>query len=310
MQTTRLYLVIFSFLLVPMMNTSATTFNLRFFNQRVYYPGTPVWLQASITNNSAEDFIFSLADEPLMNMSVRVGTLTNQTVTAVDEVAVRSLRVEPSLYRLIKLRPGEQMSFLVELSNFVDIRQAGNYIIEAEFDPDFFNKSVPMVADKLRLVVRPSVTGQEFQDMVDLESGELLVRQALSPDQVVSFVLMARQRSQWNRVFLYMNVESFYQRNTNRRRRFLNASDEMRIRLIEQYKDDIRAERIDAEIATAPDEFSILQVIHTPTDATVRTRQVYFRRQFNEVKEFVWTLHNYDGVWIIEDFSVKNLGTQ
>jgi hypothetical protein len=286
------------------------TFHVQFHNQRVYYPGTSVWVRATVRNNSDQDYVFSLADQAEFNLLMNVRTLANQAVPVSENYMLRAASSRPVFYRLLKLLPGEEHSFLVDLGDFVRIDEPGNFIVQAQFVPSVNNAQPLLRSNILRLSVRPDSGSAQFIDSIDAQTGEILERQGLAPDEVIRFILDGRQRGHWNRVFLYLDLDALFQRSSDRRIRFLNASETTRNQLLQDFGADIRAGRVESSVATAPDEFSILQVSYTPSHATVVSRHVYYRHQFNEIKEFIWNLELNNGVWLVTGFAVQNLGTQ
>lgn len=199
---------------------------------------------------------------------------------------------------------------MIRLNDFVDIREPGNFIVQAEFIPSVKNAQPTISSNSLRLSLRPSSPSTQFTHSIDAQTGEILERSPLTPDEVVNFTLNGRQMSQWNRVFLYLNLEALYQRSSDRRAYFLNASESRRVELLENFKEEIRSGEIESGVAVAPDEFEILQVSYTPTHARVLTRQVYYRAQFNEVKQFTWHLERHESIWLITGFAIENIGNQ
>lgn len=286
------------------------SFHLQFHNQRVYYPHDEVWIRATVRNVSARDYTFSLANQAEHNISLVVRTLTNQVIPVSEGYMLRIASNEPVFYRIIKLLPEEEYSFLIKINDFVDINDPGNFILQAQFNPSINNSRQLLTSNALRLSIRPSSNASHFLDAIDAETGEILELQALSPDEIIQFVLKGRQLNQWNKVFLYLNLEALFQRNSERRTHYLNASESIREELLKSFKEQIKIGIIEANLAIAPDEFEIIQVSYTPTHAKVVTRQIYYQRQFNEVKQFIWNLEKNNGIWLITNFSIQNLGTQ
>ncbi|NIZ46645.1 hypothetical protein PVA44_04880 [Entomospira nematocerorum] len=310
MRILKSYFLLLMFLPSLMAFGEDISFRLQFHNQRVYYPGSPIWIRASIRNNSGSDYIFSLADQSERNVALFVKTMTNQPVPVSENYMLRTASNEPIFYRLIKLLPGEEYSFLIDLNDFVSLEEPGHFMIQGQFIPTVNQSQARIDSNALRVSLRPSSQSRQFIDSIDIQTGEILEREALPPDQVIQFLLESRQHNQWNRVFLYLNIEALFLRSSDRRARFLNSNETTRAQLLDDFKENIRMGRIDANVSTVPDEFSILQVSHTATHATVLTRQVYYRHQFNEIKEFTWTLERNNGIWLVTGFSVQNLGTQ
>lgn len=307
----RITFVIITLALTAPLFGGEVTFSIRYQNKEVYYPDKPVWIKASIRNDSAQDYVFQLADELFLNIDLQVKTLSNQALEPSDLFLARSVSRAPVMYRLMNLKPGEEHSFSFDVREFVNLNQAGTYIIQAVFVPNAAESSAGRLnGNSLSLSLRPYAAESYFVDAIDADDGEILQREALAPDQVVKYTLEARQREQWNKFFLYIDLEEMYKRNSDRRRRFLNADITERLQMIKNYSEQLAANSVDGELSNIPFEFKVLSVTYTDKEASVITRQVYRLRQYNEVKEYTWLLRNYNGVWMIKNYIVKNLGSQ
>ncbi|MCL2519574.1 MAG: hypothetical protein FWE37_01025 [Spirochaetaceae bacterium] len=322
-----LFIFIFSCFTVAAQSANNIEFSVRFQDKQVYYPHSDIKLRLAIRNLSAEDFLFQLADEPFFNVDIMVLTLTNQQLRP-SEIFMRRTRsneTRPVLYRLKSLRSGEEHSFEVSLRDFVDISQPGNYIIRVSFRPqaglaaaavanpivNYTLQADALQANSLSLTIRPFMPGRTFIDSLDSEIPEILQQQNLPPDEIMNFTLQARQLEQWDRFFLYIDLEQLFLRNIDRARRYQFAAVEVRAQMLADFRAELMAVTTEMDLSTIPYEFTILSTFFTPTNAVVTTRQVYRQRQFNEVREFRWFLRRGDnGIWLIYDYEVTNLGTE
>ena len=75
------------------------------------------------------------------------------------------------------------------------------------------------------LLFRPSAGLLRISSRIDAETGEILKKQSLPPDEVVEYTIQARQLSQWNKFFLYLNVENLMLEDPDAKRRY-NRSPE------------------------------------------------------------------------------------
>lgn len=331
----------------------------RYYNKQVYYPNTPVLLKVSIRNNSPNDFVLQLADEPILNLDVRVKTLTNLTLQPSEAYFTRLSGSQPFVYRLMSLRPGEEYSFDFDIRQFVQIDNPGTYVVELDFIPSQLSvtsrmryESLPsnpettstnwderinstlqgksvsdensanpgittvsfpsaISSNSLGLTIRPSVGARTMlEQMISEDTGEVLARQPLAPDEVVTYALEARQKDQWNKFFLYINLESLFSNNTDRNRRYRVADTKTKDYMLETFRNQLINQELELGIAARPYSFKILSVYYTEENAYVITRQVYRQPQYDEVKEYTWFLRKENGSWAIYNYEVKNLGTE
>jgi hypothetical protein len=145
---------------------------------------------------------------------------------------------------------------------------------------------------------------------VDTETGVLLARQALPPDQVVKWTIEARQKSQWDRFFLYLDLEQLLRRSAEKDRAWRNASAEARTAMVEQFRQDLRQERIDGDINVIPYAFEIQKTTYGPDTGTVQVLEKFRYPDYTELKSYTYRLQRQDQYWIIVDYEIKNLGTE
>lgn len=337
----------------------------RYYNKQVYYPNTPILIRVAIRNDSPNDFVMQLADEPILNLDVRVKTLTNLTLQPSEACFTRLSGAQPFVYRLMSLRPGEEYSFDFDIRQFVQIDNPGTYVVELDFIPTQLSatsrmryESLPFGAgngsglatgntnwddrlnatiqgkeinnenngvaastpvsfpsaissNTLGLTIRPSVGNRTMlEQMISEDTGEVLARQPLAPDEVVTYTLDARQKDQWNKFFLYINLESLFLNNTDRNRRYRVADTRTKDYMLETFRTQMINQELELGIAARPYSFKILSVYYTEENAYVITRQVYRQPQYDEVKEYTWFLRKENGSWAIYNYEVKNLGTE
>jgi len=202
---------------------------------------------------------------------------------------------------------------VVNLKDFVRIDGSGLYTLKALFYPDLFSSRTAKTLESnvLQVSVRPSVAGLDpVKERMDFETGEILSAQPLPPDQVVSYFISARQQGQWEKFFLYLDLESLYQRSPQGARVYKSLSEAKRIEEISRYKDALRNEKIDNEILTIPQEFEIVKTSYTPREAVVEVLQKFSYTGYREVKLYTYYLTRTDAVWRIYSYDVQNRGTE
>jgi hypothetical protein len=145
---------------------------------------------------------------------------------------------------------------------------------------------------------------------LDVETNAVLVREKLPPDAVISYLITARQKEQWEKFFLYLDLEAMLSRDSYRRRQWLAESEEGRQRMIARYRTELRAETTDGDIATIPKDFSIERTLYGAEDGTVTVLEYFKVGTYTEKKRYTYYLRRSDDIWTIVDYSVVNLGTE
>ena len=295
-------------------DAQGVSFSLRFQEKRIYYLGdtqNPVLLEAALANDSDRTFRFKIAENRFFNLDFEVSTPSNQLLDHAQKFIRSKNTNQPVFFRDVSLEPGERYSITVNLNEYVDFRSSGLYAVQGLFYPELSTSpDAPLRSNPLSLSLRPAVVFPEEKARIEAETGALLSREALPPDEVVSYVLKARQKSQWEKFFLYLDLESLYQSSPSRRESYRRMSEENRRAALEGYRKQLQQERVDTDIALVPTEFEVQSTSYTPFEATVLVLEKFRQRDFTELKRFTWYLTRRDRIWQITGYETVNLGTE
>ena len=297
--------------------------SIRFYDKKIYHisgvSGEPIYVQVTMTNQSPESFRFKLADERVFSVDFDIRNLANQSLAPADYLLRRRSESRNVYFREITVEPGESFSFVEDIRNYAALREAGSFVVQARIFPELFretavstSRGMPLVSNRLNLNLRPPAlpgpNGIPFQ--MDVETGAVLVREKLPPDEVISYMLTARQKSQWEKFFLYMDLESMITNDAVRRRSWLNESEEGRIRMMAKYREDLRNSMADEDIALIPSDFRIENTSHNGETASVVVTEWFQVGRYTERRRYTYNLRRRDDVWAIQDYTVTRLGTE
>jgi hypothetical protein len=308
-------------------------FNIRYFDKRIYYlEQDPILIQITLTNNSPYPFRFKLADERAFSVDFDVRTAANRLVEAADFLVRKRSRSQQVYFREVSIEPGEAFSFVEDLRNYAALTQSGAYVVQARIYPELFQtagSSVnassgispgitlaaagrPLESNRLSLSLRPrSLLGPDGVPVeLDVETNARLVREKLPPDEVVTYLLTARQNSQWEKFFLYLDLESMISRDGYRRRQWNSESEEGRQRMIARYRQDLQDTVTDGDISFIPMNFTIERTVYDTQSGTVTALEYFRVGTYTEKKRYTWYLEKKDDIWTVVDYSVVNLGTE
>ncbi|MDR0315711.1 MAG: hypothetical protein LBH97_02290 [Treponema sp.] len=307
---------------------SGIEFSIRFFDRRVYYvESDPVYVQVSITNNSPATYRFKLADERAFSIDFDVRTMTNRGLEAADSLIRKRTQSQQVFFREIAVESGESFSFVEDVRDYVNLRQSGSFVVRAVIYPELYRPEpnitpISLIApaanpaklesNRLSLSIRPpAIPGPDGVPLeMDVATGAVLVREKLPPDQVVDYMLTARQKTQWEKFFLYLDLESMLSRDAVRRREWLAEGEQGRRRMIARYRQELQSSVTDGDIAVIPSEFIIERTQYNSFEGTVFVLEKFRNGNFTELKRYTYFLQQKDGVWTIVDYSVVNLGTE
>ncbi|GHV69820.1 hypothetical protein AGMMS49928_14110 [Spirochaetia bacterium] len=309
--------------LAPAAFAGEVSFDIRFFDKRIYYTeGGPIYVQATVTNNSPRAFRFKLADERIFSLDFDVRTVTNRAVDAADALVRKRSQNQQVFFREISVESGESFSFVEDIRAYADLSRSGSYVILARIYPDLYRQgggpaagstgTTYMESNRLALNIQPPILpGPDGTvPVVDVETGAALVRERLPPDEVVAYTLTARQKEQWEKYFLYLDLDEMIKRDSYRRREWLANNEEGRRRMIDRYRAELQDRIVDGDISTIPKEFTIERTLYDSQEATVTVLEKFQVGDYTERKRYTYTLNRKDDIWNIVNYSVVNLGTE
>jgi hypothetical protein len=298
---------------------------IRFFDKRVYHLAeSPILVQVAIANNSPGSYSFRLADDRAFSVDFNVRTVSNRTLEAAPPLVRKRAGFQQVFFREVTVESGESFSFVEDIRDYVDFRNSGAYVIQARLFPalyrgpaaaqDAVNTGGTLESNRLSLNLRPaSIPGPDGIPLeMDVETNAVLVREKLPPDEVVDYMLTARQKSQWEKFLLYLDLESLLLRNGARARQWRSESEEGRRRMMARYREELQSTVIDGDIAAIPTEYSIERTGYSTEEGTVIVLEKFKvpAGTYTERKRYTYTLRRKDNVWVIVDYVVLNLGTE
>jgi hypothetical protein len=315
----------------------AISFSIRYFDKRIYFVETdPIYVRITIANNSPSAYRFKLADERAFSVDFDVRATNNRALDPAEPLVRKRTQNQRIFFREILVESGESFSFVEDLRNYVNLSRPGSFIVQARIYPELYRSEgaqpaetqlrgngtpvsaapsgVPAVfrSNRLNLNLRAaSIPGPDGIPLaMDVETNAILVREKLAPDAVVEYVITARQKSQWEKFFLYLDLEAMLSRDAVRQRQWLAEGEEGRRRMVERYRMELQGAAIDGDIAAIPTEFTVEQTVYNSLEGTVTVLEKFRTGNYTERKRYIYYMRRKDDVWTIVDYSVVNLGTE
>ncbi|GHV78921.1 hypothetical protein AGMMS49944_07120 [Spirochaetia bacterium] len=291
--------------------------SIRYFDKRIYYlTDDPIFVQITIANTSPSPFRFRLADDRAFSIDFDVRTMTNLPVKAAEPLLNRRSTNQQVFFREITVESGESFSFTEDLRNYTLLDKSGAYVVQVRMYPELYRTAgtggISLESNRLSLNIRPPalLSPSGLPQALDVETNANLVRAALAPDQVVNYILTARQKSQWEKFFLYLDLEAMIVRDAPRQRQWLAESEEGRRRMLARYRSELETAVTDGDIATIPMEFTIERTTYTAEEGTVSVLEKFKVGNYTERKRYTYYLRQKEDIWTIVDYTVLNLGTE
>jgi hypothetical protein len=291
---------------------SIQQFSIRLFDQKVYFLGDEIQVEAVITNTGTDTLRFKVADNRFFNLDFDVRTTTNVGLDHAKEFTIARNSDQPVFYREVSLEPGEKYGIVVDLTRYTAIVSPGQYVMSATIYPELFHgqDSASMKSNRLTLNVKPPAVSAEEKAVVEAETGALLARLPLPPDEVAAATISARQKGQWERFFLYLDMESLMRKNPEKDRIFRNSTDAQRRQMIAQFRQQLMQTTIRQDISVVPTSFTIQKTTYDAAEGTVVVLEKFRYPDYTELKSYTYHLKKSDRYWIIYDYEIRNQGTE
>jgi hypothetical protein len=274
-------------------------------------------VQITLTNNGPSPYRFKLAEERAFSVDFDVRTTSNRAVNAAGILVRKRSQNSQIFFREISVEAGESFSFVEDLRDYADINQSGSFVVQARIYPELYRNpdpalALPLESNRLSLHIRPPVLpGPDgVPPILDEELNTILVREKLPPDEVVRYLLSARQKEQWEKFFLYLDLPSMLSRDAVRKRQWLAETEEGRQRMVARYRRELQSSVVDGDIATIPKNFIIQHTEYNAGEGTVVALEYFQVGNYTERKRYTYTLNREEDIWRIVDYSVVNLGTE
>ena len=290
--------------------------SIAFYDKTIYYPGSaqdnPIYVRVTIANKGTDTLRFKLADDRKFSLDFSVYTVKNRELPQTDELIKRRTTNTTVYFREMALEGGEEYSFTENLKDYIVIDSPAIYYFDLNLYPELYkSRDIVQKSNRLTLEVRPSPSAAASAVLpVSADTVNVLQPQDIAPDKVVEQTIVARQKSLWDQFFLYIDLEQMLMRDPGRGQKYRIASAQERQRMLDRYKADLMQERMDNDIVSIPEKFEIERTVYSQSEGTVSVIEWFKYNNFREKKRYVYDVHLRDGIWLIYNYTVENLGTE
>ncbi len=287
-------------------------FSIRFFDKAIYFPDSHIYVRAELYNNSSQTYRFKVSPTRVFNLDFEVRTLSNEVLEHPQEFIIERNSDQPVLYREYSLEPGERYAVVEDVTRYISINRPGVFMVRAMYYPELSigHTDMSLVSNTLTLSIRPGSSDAGPEVVIDRETGEPLERVSMPPDEVIEYMLRARQMGDWDKFFLYIDLEALYTQDRAREERYRRMSDTERRAALASYRQSLMQETTPDDFILTPTEFEVIKTTYTPTDATVIVVERFAYPDFTEIREYTYYLKRRDTIWFVTNYEIRNMGTE
>ncbi|MCG8478339.1 MAG: hypothetical protein MI724_04520 [Spirochaetales bacterium] len=287
------------------------TVSIRLHNEQIYFSNSPIDILVTIRNETPDPLRFRMADNRLYSVDFNVRTADNRRIESSRDFII-GRAANQVFYRTVTLQPGEHLSFVEHLNDYIAAIEPGLYTVQARFYPELASMSMgtAVPSNAVNLTIRPGQTEEirremRFEAIVERE----LQRERFSPDEVVEYVLEAQRQGNWERFFLYLNLEKLYRQAPERDRRFVRLSEQEQLEELLRYRAELEARAVeqDVNLVVIPDEYEIIETRYSPNEGEVVAELLFNFSTYRERRRYTYRLERRNGFWEIIGYEVINL---
>jgi hypothetical protein len=165
--------------------------------------------------------------------------------------------------------------------------------------------------NELFLTLNPPFEKQ-VQKKRELEEIKKLKAENLPPYDVVKYLLKALQARDYERYFLYIKFDKFIMQFSTAKEKYIAAHDIDKPAVIEEFKQYLQGRNRLEDVPfseTIPADFDIERTVIEKRNATVTVVETFKYLQLIEKKRYTYYLHLYGEKWLLESYSVVNIGS-
>lgn len=285
---------------------------IRFYNKKIYTPETPIQLLVELENTTNEPITFYLADNKIHNVKIKAASLKGVLCDPSDFYLKSMALQEPYPYKETVLLPNESYSFRILLADYVKFDKAEPHEITLYFYGNLSDRAGEAVASNnlyLNMEEGEEIPLPARAREVNTKK-ENAKRVKMAPDRIVAYTIDAMMNRNWSDFFLYIDLESLYLKNADRKEQYFSRPEEIRKALLNDYRAKITEGNAEKEFVLIPSKYEITLTAYNDSTAQVTVHEYFDRVTFTEKKEYQYRLGKKNSIWIIEDYAVRNLGIE
>jgi hypothetical protein len=290
---------------------SSIEVSIRFYNKQIYYISNPIIVEFQIVNNGIDPFLFITSFNKIFTFDFDISSMTKRKVMHSNGYEIERRRFEPIFNDKIILKPNEVYGVRIDIGDWFDFKEPGEYVIKGVFYPNLITESenVIITEKELYLNLNPPYT----EDVKEQEREKEILRlktENFPPYEVVKQMLDALMAGDFEKYFLHIEFDKFILQFDNAERKYLGAKDIDKKTVIKDFKNYIKGENQLESMPysdTIPVDYDIVKTVIEKSDAQVTVIETFKYINLVEEKQYTYYLHLYGDKWRLVEYDVVNI---
>ncbi|HPC38085.1 MAG TPA: hypothetical protein PLF21_02110 [Exilispira sp.] len=222
----------------PSQNSLIDVF-LRFENEEIYFLNSPILVKIEITNKSVNNYFFEVAENLIFTVDFKVYNSYAEQVPYSKFYILSKATKEKVYTRTMLLTPNQSISYTVDISQWFEFKEGGNYYIQGLFYPSIERDQVFLTKNILKLELNPpknlfpsEETAKQYVEAKKIQQN----LKDIPPYKIVEMALKARIDHNWDLYFTFFDFDSYIIQYSKYKNIYLYASEQERLKIIEDFK--------------------------------------------------------------------------
>ncbi|OHD53369.1 MAG: hypothetical protein A2Y33_05510 [Spirochaetes bacterium GWF1_51_8] len=276
---------------------------LQFFTQ-TYRLNDPIPVMVNVVNTSKEQFHFDVSSLIYETFFFEVKTPKNEDIVINDlfQIEMKNNFSSSEDYRDITLNSGESFSKTIDINQWYLVKDSGYYFVKGVFYPNPDDKSKKIESVYYKILVKPPLM-IESELLKEEQAKTLKLQQVklLPPYEVVSDMIDAKMKKDWNRFLVHIDAERLIQSFDSFWIEYKNAkTGQYALEVIERFKKYLTVYWQDVV-----ESYTIKKSTIEADKAQVECDVTYILRNVSYIARYTFILYkNHNGEWLVENYIV------
>jgi hypothetical protein len=279
---------------------------------KIFKQNDNIYLDIKLINNSPSPVSTFISDDKKYCFDFQILTMQNQEIEHSKDYITSFHRVQTIFKSKIDLEPNQGYSYKISLNDYFEMDKTGQFYIKGFYYPELKNSDnkdqKTLMSNQLTINIKPKDLEEKFiSEKKSVEEEKRLNAEKRAPDEIIEYMLNARMNKEWEKYFLYLDLEKLILTNNLFKNNFLKADSEKQKELIAQFKIYLQKDTID-DISYLPHSYEIVKTEYFPNGkgkVEVIIQHKYI--DYIQKKYYTYFLYKREKIWYVYSYEVMNM---